>query len=108
MSYTLSADAYIGDVSSQIYEFLIRPRPVFFIDRFSHDARSREAHYPAWEAGDVVSSAQALTRLIPSFERRLGRYRDRQQALFADTMSHDPARTASQRAVDAILELAGA
>jgi hypothetical protein len=27
MTYTLSADGYIGDVSSQIYEFLVHPRP---------------------------------------------------------------------------------
>ncbi|MCT2560242.1 hypothetical protein N0B51_14765, partial [Tsuneonella sp. YG55] len=32
MSYMLAADAYIGDVSSQIYEFLARPRPAFFLD----------------------------------------------------------------------------
>jgi hypothetical protein len=105
MSYTLCADAYIGDVSSQIYEFLIRPRPAFFIDRFSRDARSREGRYPAWEAGDVVRSAGELVRLLPGWRERLPLYRDRQAELFADTMSHDPARSASQRAVDALMEL---
>jgi hypothetical protein len=107
MSYTLSADAYIGDVSSQIYEFLIRPRPAFFIDRFSNDPRSREGRYPAWEAGDVVGSTSALTDLLPAFAERLPIYRSRQESLFADTISHDPTRSASQRAVAAIMELAG-
>jgi len=107
MSYTLSADAYIGDVSSQIYEFLIRPRPAFFIDRFSRDRRSREGRYPAWEAGDVVRSAGELARLLPAFAERAPRYRDAQERLFADTISRDPAHTASERAVAAIMELAG-
>lgn len=106
MSYTLSADAYIGDVSSQIYEFLIRPRAVFFIDRFSQNARSQEAEYPAWSTGDVVSTVDELTHLIPNFANRAAIYSCRQRAVFADTMSIDPARSASVRAVDAILELA--
>jgi len=106
MSYTLSADAYIGDVSSQIYEFLIRPRPAFFIDRFSQDRRSREGCYPAWEAGDVVTSAGALADLLPAFAERLPMYRGRQESLLADTISHDPARTASERAAAAIMALA--
>src|SRR5690606_36439804 len=32
MSYTLGADIYVGDVSSQVYEFLVRPRPCLFIN----------------------------------------------------------------------------
>lgn len=106
MSYTLSADAYIGDVSSQIYEFLIRPRPVFFIDRFSQDSRSREGRYPAWSAGDVVRSTETLAPLLPVFGKRLGLYRDRQEQIFADTISYDPAHSASERAVAAIMDLA--
>jgi len=105
MSYTLSADAYIGDVSSQVYEFLLRPRPVFFLDRFSHDPRSREGGYPAWQTGDVVRSAAALADLLPSYKARLPRYEAAQRRIFAETMSRDPRRTASQRAGEAILEM---
>jgi len=32
MSYTTSADAYLGDVSSQVYEFLLTPRPCIFLN----------------------------------------------------------------------------
>jgi CDP-glycerol glycerophosphotransferase (TagB/SpsB family) len=39
MSYTLAADIYVGDVSSQVYEFLTAPKPCIFID----------AHGAAWE-----------------------------------------------------------
>lgn len=107
MSYTLSADVYISDVSSQIYEFLVRPRPAFFIDRFSQDRRSREGRYPAWEAGDVVPSAGALVDLLPDFAARFPLYRSRQESLFGDTISRDPACSASERAAAAIMELAG-
>ena len=30
MTYTLAADIYLGDVSSQIYEWIIKPRPAIF------------------------------------------------------------------------------
>jgi len=104
MSYTLGADAYIGDVSSQIYEFLLKPRAAFFIDRFSDDPRSREGRYPAWEGGDVVRTARALGTLLPDFRARASHYRDRQEALFADTFSVVPGEPASLRAAQAILE----
>ena len=31
MSY-LSADVYLGDVSSQVYEFIYKPRPCLFLN----------------------------------------------------------------------------
>lgn len=105
MSYTLGADAYIGDVSSQLYEFLVRPRPAFFLDRFSSNPRSREDRYPAWDAGDVVQSTAALTALLPDYRARLPHYLARQQAIFADTFSVDPAHPASQRAAQAIVDM---
>lgn len=106
MSYTLCGDAYIGDVSSQIYEFLLRPRAVFLLDRFSRNERSIEGVYPARLAGDVFSTVEELTALLPSYVRRARHFREKQIALFADTISHDPAHSASQRAVDAIMEVA--
>jgi hypothetical protein len=42
MSYTQAASAYIGDASSQLYEFLIRPRPCIFVN----------AHRVAWQGDD--------------------------------------------------------
>lgn len=54
MSYTLGADLYIGDVSSQVYEYLIRPRPCLFIN--SHDADWRDnADYAMWRFGPVAT-----------------------------------------------------
>lgn len=108
MSYTLAADAYIGDVSSQIYEFLVRPRAAFFIDHFSRDRRSREGTIAAWSAGDVIRDMRDLTALLPEIDGRALHYREAQKALFADTFSLDATRTASARAADAIAGFASA
>lgn len=104
MSYTLAADAYIGDVSSQIYEFLTRPRPAFFIDVFSGKPQSREADYPAWQAGDIVTGAAAMIDRMRHGPPSANPYRARQEAIFADTISFDPARPASMRAALAIVD----
>ena len=105
MSYTLAADAYIGDVSSQAYEFLVHPRPMFFLDVFSRRARSREARYPIWSAGPVVQTVSELTPLLSRFIRREADYSMIQRRLFSETISFDTERTASECAADAILEL---
>ena len=101
MSYTLSADVYIGDVSSQIYEFLIRPRPAFFID--THSKPDDDAPpYLSWTVGDVVRSAPALFPLLPDFEARGRLYQARQEEIFDYTMSRSH-RLSSERGADAIL-----
>ena len=101
MSYTLGSDAYIGDVSSQIYEFLYRPRPAFFID--THSRPQDEAlPYLSWSAGDVVRSADALFPLLPAYRERGLHYRAQQQSIFDYTMSAG-AQSSSERGALAIL-----
>jgi len=101
MSYTLGADAYIGDVSSQIYEFLVRPRPAFFIDTHN-SAEEPDPPYLSWRAGDTVRSNEALFALLPAFRERGSLYRKRQQEIFDYTMSGSD-RSSSDRGADAIL-----
>lgn len=103
MTYTLAADAYLGDASSQIYEFLVRPRPAFFIDaRRDVKAEDDEWHL-FWECGPVVRSVDALIALLPRMEAIGANYRARQEELFAYTIDLGD-RPASERAADAILE----
>ena len=103
MTYTLAADAYLGDASSQIYEFLVRPRPAFFIDaRRDVKAEDDEWHL-FWECGPVVRSVDALAALLPDMEAIGKSYRARQEELFAYTIDIGD-RPASERAADAILE----
>lgn len=83
MSYTDRADIYLGDVSSQVYEFLLRPRPCVFLDAHRTDW-SHDASYAHWRAGPVIDDpdrlgeALALARADPG-----GRFAATQHDLFA-------------------------
>lgn len=102
MTHILSADAYIGDMSSQIYEFLARPRPAFFLN-----ARGAEGHdedegwHMHWRAGPVVDGVDELTRLLPQWQSIGARYRDEQQRLFDWTFDRTD-RPAAERVAAAI------
>lgn len=101
MSYTLGSDVYIGDVSSQVYEFLYRPRPAFFID--THSGRSTgDPAYLSWRAGDVVRSAEELFMLLPAFRERGAHYRRVQEEIFDYTMSRAE-ESSSERGARAIM-----
>ena len=101
MSYTLGADAYIGDVSSQIYEFLARPRPAFFIDARREKIAADDEWHLFWEAGPVVQSASELAAILPDFASIGERFMQRQKEIFSYTFDLGD-RPASERAADAI------
>lgn len=65
MSYTLAADAYLGDVSSQVYEFLAHPRPCIFANAHGVDWMN-DPNYAMWHFGEVISSGDAI---VPALER---------------------------------------
>ena len=69
MSYTRLADIYLGDVSSQVYEFLHRPRPCVFVD--THGAAWRDnPDYAMWTLGDVCTTPdQVIDALAHAAER---------------------------------------
>lgn len=54
MTYTLGADLYVGDVSSQVYEFLVRPRPCLFVNAHGADWQGSE-DYAMWRFGAVIT-----------------------------------------------------
>jgi hypothetical protein len=63
MTYTRAADLYLGDASSQVYEFLLTPRPCAFLN--SHGANWRgDANYRHWHAGPVLDNAEQLEAAI--------------------------------------------
>ena len=85
MTYMMSADAYIGDVSSQIYEFLLQPRPCLFLNAFQVDWRN-DPNYACWHLGQVIDDpdqfATAVSKLIDSYSID---DRSRQEAAFEYT-----------------------
>ncbi len=83
MTYTRAADIYLGDVSSQIYEFLRRPRPCIFLNshRIAHAGDPSFAH---WGAGRVIETPAALDDALAEAVARPTRCLAAQRALFAD------------------------
>ncbi len=101
MTYTAAADIYLGDVSSQIYEFLYQPKPCLFLD--SHGANWRSnANYMHWQAGEVIADPSdlgtALDRAVASHDR----FRPLQRELFQRSFELTDERSAD-RAARAIL-----
>lgn len=54
MTYTLAADLYIGDVSSQVYEYLVRPRPCLFVNAHAISWQGSE-DFAMWSFGEVIT-----------------------------------------------------
>jgi hypothetical protein len=100
MTYTEGADCYLGDVSSQIYEFLRRPRPSAFID--AHDTPWRDDdNYRHWSGGPVLTSAEDLISRVDAAFATHSAYLEVQRALFKYSIDVNDT-PGSQRAAQAI------
>lgn len=100
MSYTRAADIYIGDVSSQIYEFLATPRPCLFLDPRGIDWRD-DPNYAHWHFGPVLRDLDAL---FPALERAGAEheaFRPAQETAIAETFDPSPV-PAARRAAEAV------
>ena len=102
MTYMLAADIYLGDVSSQVYEFIWKPRPCIYLN--AHGVKwEGNPHYLHWTFGQVVEDferdfGRALERafeLQPKFEPR-------QKEAFRYTFYDEPGSTAAERGAKAI------
>ena len=78
MRYALAADIYAGDVSSQVYEFLVEPKPCVFLN--AHDAAWQgSADYPMWRLGEVASSPEEAIAMIARATEQHPRFADAQR-----------------------------
>lgn len=102
MTYTRAADIYLGDASSQIYEYLLRPRPAIFWDAGDRD-RAGDPNFAHWRAGPVVRSLAGLDDALAAALDRPDAYAEAQRALVTTTFDITD-RPAAARAADAILE----
>jgi hypothetical protein len=103
MSYTTAADIYLGDVSSQVYEFLHRSRPCIFLNSHGVDWRG-DANYLHWQAGEVIDGSAALGSALARAEASHNHYRPAQRDLFARTFDLT-AEPSSERAARAIMSV---
>lgn len=101
MSYTRAADIYVGDISSQVYEFLAQPRPCVFLNPHNVDWED-DPDFAHWHLGDVITHPQDLMSAIIAAPRRHHLYRDLQEARAAASLG-DRSAGAAKRAADAVI-----
>jgi hypothetical protein len=101
MSYTRQGDIYLGDVSSQVYEFLTRPRPCIFLNSHRADWRA-SPDYAHWRLGDVLDSVGDLPSALQRAVAFPDTYRREQEAAVQQTFSLSETPSA-RRAAAAIL-----
>lgn len=101
MSYTSAADIYVGDVSSQVYEFLTIPKPCIFLD--AHGAAWRgNPDYAMWQFGPVVADIASFMAALSSAQADHPRYIETQRTMVADALG-DSGDAAAERAADQVL-----
>lgn len=102
MTYTLAADIYLGDVSSQIYEFLLRPRPCVFVNAHQVDWEHDES-YAQWRFGAVIKDIKtSLGAELKRANDRHSEFVEEQKAAFRYTFRIEEDSTAAERGADAI------
>jgi hypothetical protein len=101
MTYTSAADIYLGDVSSQVYEFLHRARPCLFLNSQNADWRGNP-NYGHWQTGEVLNEPADLGAALDRAVREHEHYLPVQQELFRRSFDLTEERSAD-RAARAIL-----
>ena len=100
MTYTRAADLYLGDVSSQVCEFLVDPRPCVFAN--AHHVRWRDdPSYAAWKLGPVFERIEELPAALAEAFRDHAKLRGAQEAYVRDTfaLSEIPSALRAARAI---------
>lgn len=100
-SYTAVADIYLGDTSSQVVEFMARPRPCVFINSWSADWRG-DPSYAIWEGGEVVTRTDEVPGALASAGAQHARYADLQARFAAASLGSTDG--APERAAGAIVD----
>ncbi len=104
MTYTRAADIYIGDVSSQVYEFLYQPGLCIFLNTHGVDWQG-DPNYAHWDLGKVISSPTEIDGLLAQRTWLRQVYMERQKTAFRNTFGNSVTGSAS-RAAQALEQLA--
>lgn len=102
MSYTSAADIYVGDVSSQVYEFLTVAKPCIFLDAHGADWRGNP-DYAMWQFGPVVSDLPQFVAAMGDAAPSHGDYIAVQRAMVADALG-DSGERAAEVAADQLID----
>ncbi|QGP79181.1 glycosyl transferase [Sphingobium sp. CAP-1] len=100
MRYVHMASLYLGDVSSQIYEYLARPRPCLFLNGHRADWQE-DRSYGHWHYGPVLESPDGIANAAEQAIARHAAYEAAQHRGIAHTFDQGADR-ASVRAARAL------
>lgn len=103
MVYTRHAQLYIGDVSSQVMEFIIEPKPCIFIN--AHKVNYKNNHnYYFWKFGQVIQSIQELHIALQNAEQSFPNFKSIQVEAIELSFHIEPHTTATERGVEEVLK----
>jgi hypothetical protein len=102
MDYTRAASIYLGDVSSQVYEFIRPPRPCVFLNRAGVDWRTDE-HFAHWRFGDVAGTVDEAMSSLKAAQDKHEQHREVQSELYSKAIVECDA-PASPRIAAALLD----
>lgn len=108
MTYTRAADIYLGDVSSQVYEFIIEPRPCLFLNRSKANWRDND-NFRFWRMGEVLESLSDLPAALTMTLTDPMRYRAEQEHAIAEAfdLTDTPSAIRSADAIATFLTTEG-
>ena len=106
MTYTYNADIYMGDVSSQVYEFLLQGfKPAIFLD--AHDFKWQDdIHFRHWHLGKVINDVSRLKEILETRNKWQQNFIEEQKKAIAYTFDIAKDKSASVRVAEAIKKLA--
>lgn len=103
MTYINNADIYLGDVSSQVYEFMISPRPCIFLNP-EKITYQEDANYRFWRTGEVICTIEDLGAALEQSNMNFKKYKAIQQEITEGNYDLEAGANSSKRAADAIIE----
>lgn len=84
-SYTAEANIYVGDVSSQVSEFLMTPRPCIFLNPYRIQWRGNP-YFRFWELGEVVEDMHDFMPALQRATKLHSQFFDAQRAYISDSI----------------------
>lgn len=104
MSYINAADIYLGDVSSQVAEFIVRPRPCVFLNAHRSDWRD-DPDYRFWTLGTVIEQVDELKTALDAAVERHGDFVEAQRRYVNETFElPENGEASAPRGADAIVD----
>lgn len=103
MTYTRSADIFLGEVSSQVFEFILNPRPCIFINHDKIDYQD-DGNFRFWQCGRVIEIIDELQIALGSSNADFEKYRPIQEQMNKENFYTEEETTPSERAAKAIID----